>query len=369
MSPVKKRLLGQPSSKRGGNKLACVARKRGHACTNAHDAVASLASQHPSSASRPSSNRIGWRPPRLSVTRSPSASSWTLQRCCGNAGSPVLSRLRAWCRRVPVGSNQVRRLDSKLPGHHSGNPSAERLPPISAGQVSRSTAMGSCSRDDGNSNGGERHINRGDARSPVRGLSATQRAVQVDSGSSRSASPEIGHTQLGSLLGSSGGAENLESSRGRREHFAGRPALRCPWQGAGNIHGGRANFHTLVEPITGQVRSRLCQMGRSLRSESDHDSSVLYSPRRGVGGCSLEKPVLDRDSETRLRRYEKHARLLKETSKLHCATRDYGQLVIDRMSQFLGDALPPNPPEVKAKLQKCSTTEQGWSLLFASGNE
>ena len=82
----------------------------------------------------------------------------------------------------------------------------------------------------------ERRV-RCDARSPVRGSSATQKTVQYESGSSRS--------------------------------------------------------------IRGKVRSRLCQMGGRLRSERDHVSSILCSPRRGIAGCSLENPVPDGDSKTR----------------------------------------------------------------------
>ena len=47
-------------------------------------------------------------------------------------------------------------------------------------------------------------------------------------------------------------------------------------------------------------------------------------------------------TEKSVGRYEKHA-LLRETSKLSHGTRDYGQLKIDRMSQFLEGALPPLP--------------------------
>ena len=48
-------------------------------------------------------------------------------------------------------------------------------------------------------------------------------------------------------------------------------------------------------------------------------------------------------SEKSVRRFEKHARLLKETSKLSDATRRYGQLVTSRMSRLLSGALPPPP--------------------------
>ena len=49
-------------------------------------------------------------------------------------------------------------------------------------------------------------------------------------------------------------------------------------------------------------------------------------------------------SEKSVRRYEKHARLLKETTKLSVATRKYGQLVISRMARLLSGAQPLPPP-------------------------
>ena len=67
-------------------------------------------------------------------------------------------------------------------------------------------------------------------------------------------------------------------------------------------------------------------MFRNLRSERYHYSNILSSAR---GSDALWKnQIVDRDSKTRrwrsdksVRRYEKHARLLKETSKLSRATR------------------------------------------------
>ena len=59
-------------------------------------------------------------------------------------------------------------------------------------------------------------------------------------------------------------------------------------------------------------------------------------------------------SEKSVRRYEKHARLLKETSKLSTSTRKYGQLVISRMPRLLQGAQPP-PSPVLTKLVRNRT--------------
>ena len=55
-----------------------------------------------------------------------------------------------------------------------------------------------------------------------------------------------------------------------------------------------------------------------------------------------------------VRRYEKHARLLKETSTLSTATRKYGQLEISRMPRLLSGA-QPLPPPVLTKLVRNRT--------------
>ena len=49
-------------------------------------------------------------------------------------------------------------------------------------------------------------------------------------------------------------------------------------------------------------------------------------------------------SEKSVRRYDKHARLLKETSKLSDVTRKYGQMVMSHMSRLLSGTLPLPPP-------------------------
>ena len=106
---------------------------------------------------------------------------------------------------------------------------------------------------------------------------------------------------------------------------------------------------TPLDPISGKVRRGFCQMGRDLGSERGHDSSFLVSSRRSVVRCALA--IVDGNSKTRqmgseksVRRYEKHAWLLKETSKLSDATRKFGQLMMSRMWRLLSGALPPPPP-------------------------
>ena len=86
-----------------------------------------------------------------------------------------------------------------------------------------------------------------------------------------------------------------------------------------------------------------------------NDSPALGKARGSVVGCSLENPIADGNSKKRdrwrseksVRRYDQHARLLKEFSKLSLATREYGQLVINRMSLILEGSLPPRPPASK----------------------
>ena len=80
---------------------------------------------------------------------------------------------------------------------------------------------------------------------------------------------------------------------------------------------------------------------------------------------------------------KKHARLLTETSKLPLATREYGQLIIDRMSLILEGSLPPavkvlaciahdfrGPLSHKTTwvFQERSTPKQRWSVLSTIGS-
>ena len=74
----------------------------------------------------------------------------------GNAGTPVLSRLRTWGGRLLDGSHQVCGLDSTLCLSSTCNASSERLPSFGTGYVSRALALGGCSRYDGHGNAGER---------------------------------------------------------------------------------------------------------------------------------------------------------------------------------------------------------------------
>ena len=54
----------------------------------------------------------------------------------GNAGTPVLSRLRTRCGRLLEGSNQVRRMDSKLLRSSPRGAGSEGLSAVGAGNVS-----------------------------------------------------------------------------------------------------------------------------------------------------------------------------------------------------------------------------------------
>ena len=91
------------------------------------------------------------------------------------------------------------------------------------------------------------------------------------------------------LFGSTGGSESLENRRIRREHLVGRRTLGCTQQSAGEIQRRQGGCNTPLKPITGH--HDFAKMGRNLRSERDHHSSVLSSARRGRH--------LDKDSKTR----------------------------------------------------------------------
>ena len=94
---------------------------------------------------------------------------------------------------------------------------------------------------------------------------------------------------------------------------------------------GKASATPPLEPISGKIRRGFCQKGRGRGSKRDHDSSSLGSSRRSVVRCALADPIADGKqgrwrSEKSVRRYEKHARLLKEPRSCSCG------------------ALPPPPP-------------------------
>ena len=155
--------------------------------------------------------------------------------------------------------------------------------------------------------------------------------------------------------GSTGGSECLENRRIRREHLVGRRTLGCTRQSAGEIHRRQGGFNTRLEPmITGEIPSRLRQMGRHVRSERDQNSSTLSSARWRVIGCSLENPIVDEDSKTRQmaqRQARQEARETRSSAEGNIeivrTTRKYGQLMIKHMSKFFRGCLPPPPPVLR----------------------
>ena len=138
----------------------------------------------------------------------------------GDAGTPLLSRVwsRSW--RLPDGSNQVRRMDSKFLRSPPRRTSAE-----GTGYVSEPSSVGCGSSNVGGGNGCERRRVCGDARCPICGLLEAQRIVQSDIRPGHSSPQRVRRRQLGTPPGSPGRVEDLENRRVRRKRLAGRSSF------------------------------------------------------------------------------------------------------------------------------------------------
>ena len=183
-------------------------------------------------------------------------------------------------------------------------------------KVSGATAMGSGGCNDGNGNGGERRGVRCDARSPVCGASASKRTVQCDNGSSHSTALGIGNTH----------AVGLFSWASKTAEFVENILL----EGELSVALGKALAKVVSTPLWSRSQAKYAH--DFVKWAETLGASVITTHPHSVrhGGPSSdaiwENPTVGGDSKTRQmaqrqRRYEKHARRLKETSKLSRATR------------------------------------------------
>ena len=227
--------------------------------------------------------------------------------------------------------------------------------------------VGCGSSNDGGGNGCERRRVCGDARDPVCGLLEAQRIVQSDSRPGHSFPQRVGRRQLGSPPCSPGRVEDLENRRVRQKRLVGRSSFDRNRQSIDEIHSWESSDDRTLEPISGKVRSSFCQMGRRTRS-------LMEIQKRG------------RWSEKSVRRYEKHARLLKENCKIvdsHAkvwATGDKPHAAIARRgttpSPTSVDQTGSQPRmifrvalsrQVACDLQTSVTSQSRWSAFLAVG--
>ena len=109
----------------------------------------------------------------------------------------------------------------------------------------------------------------------------------------------LGTSSRALLLAPQEELEGLENSRIRRKRSFGRSSFGRTGPSIDEIHSWQDVCDTPLELLSGIVRQRFFQMGRSHRSECDHDSSVLGSSRRSVIGCALANQSNDGNSKKR----------------------------------------------------------------------
>ena len=191
----------------------------------------------------------------------------------------------------------------------------------------------------------------GDARDPVCAYLGPSELCNLRAGQVIRLLKESGADSWALLLAPQEELKTSKIRRVRRKRLAGQSSLDRDWHIIDEIHRWESSDDPSLEPISSKVRSSFCQLGRNLGVHviTTHPYSVRHGGRRRMRFGEPDRWWKFRNEAggaagKSVGRYEKHARLLKETAKLSKATQKYGQLVMSRVPQLLEGAQPPPPP-------------------------
>ena len=253
----------------------------------------------------------------------------------------VLSRLRSRSRRLLDGQqSQVRRVDSKFLRSLPRRAGSERLSSVSTEYVSRPSPVGGCSRNDG--------VAVAAKAEKFAVMLVVQYVTQLrpselcnlTAGQVIRPHQESGASSWALLLAP---PEELKTSKtcefdesvlldGHLSVALGRALTRCT--------AGKAATTSLWSRTQPKYAVAFAEWAETSGVNMITTTRFITEERRPMrlGEPDRRWKIQKRGrwrSEKSVRRYEKHARLLKETAKLSTATRKYGQLVISRMPRSL----------------------------------